>query len=101
MICFASLPLGEGFPNVIGEAMSVGIPCVATDIGDSSLVIGDSGWIIPPGDVDSLVKTIKLAMAETVSNRLLRSDLVIDRIRKNYNITSIVEQYREVYFSSD
>ena len=51
---FVSPSRGEGFSNVIGEAMACGIPCIVTNAGDFEDIVGNTGWVVPVGDAEAL-----------------------------------------------
>ena len=54
--CLSSLT--EGFPNAVGEAMSAGVPCVATDVGDVARIVGPTGIVVPREDAGALAEAM-------------------------------------------
>lgn len=92
-----SASLYESFPNVLGEAMSSGVPCVATDVGDSARVIGDTGRIVPPRDVDALVSAWRELLALGASGRVDLGHRARRRVEEHFRIDVVADQYIQLY----
>lgn len=90
-----SSAFGEAFPNVLSEAMSCGTPCVATDVGDSSTIIGDTGCICPARDPDALANAI-LELANCLQDPSL-ADLCRERIIENFTLEHMIDGYTRVW----
>ncbi|MGQ0537439.1 MAG: glycosyltransferase family 4 protein [Gemmatimonadaceae bacterium] len=94
---YTSASLYESFPNVLGEAMSSGVPCVATDVGDCARVVGDTGRIIPPGDVDALVSAWRELLALGDAGRGNLGRRARRRIEEHFRIDVVADQYVQLY----
>ncbi len=89
--------VGEGFPNVVGEAMMSGIPCVATDVGDCRDLLGDCGRVVPCRDPEALSEAILSILCLTPGERLDLGKRARDRITEDYSIQRIVQEYEVTY----
>lgn len=97
--CLASL--SEGFPNVLGEAMASGLPCVATDAGDCRDVLGDAGRIVPPGDAPALAQAMEEILSMDSESRAELGKKARERIRKHYSLEAVVRQYEVLFADQD
>ena len=89
---------GEGFPNVVAEAMACGTPCVVTDVGDAGFIVGKNGWVVPPKDPTKLANAIKKAISEIGSNYWSkRRNKARSRIKENFNITKMIKCYNNLW----
>ncbi len=89
----------DGIPNVIMEALSMGLPVVATDVCGISEVIHDAetGWLVPERNPAALAQAIRKALSDRnasqeIANRGRR--LVTEMFDKNKNITALYQLYR-------
>jgi glycosyltransferase involved in cell wall biosynthesis len=84
---------GEGFPSVIGEAMASGLPVISTDVGDSSRIVGDTGLIVAPRDINSSVAAARTLAAESGAERRLRGARSQERIEANFSLERAVAAF--------
>ena len=88
----------EGFPSVIAEAMACGTPCIVTNVGDSALIVGKTGWIVPPNDSVKLANAIEKALSEMDKNNWKkRSNQARLRIKKNFGINKMIKSYNLIW----
>jgi glycosyltransferase involved in cell wall biosynthesis len=88
-ICCSSSSFGEGTSNAIAEAMACGVPCVVTDVGDSKLIIGETGVLVPPKNPEALSAGLAV-MAERLNENPQLPHAVRERIESRLGIAALV-----------
>ncbi len=94
-ILVSSSSYGEGFPNVIGEAMACGVPCVVTDVGDSAWIVGETGEVVPPREPEALKIGIEKILRKT-SLRTFDGESSRRRISTYFSVTQLVVKTENV-----
>lgn len=85
----------EGFPNVVAEAMAVGVANVVTDVGDAARIVGPFGWVVPAQNSTALSEGLNQALDQLGSPEMAtRLQKGRDRVAKCFSLSTMVEAYR-------
>ena len=95
ILCSSSVT--EGFPNVIGEAMSCEVPCVASDVGNVRELLDGVGVIVPPRSAKSLADALIGVSGEGRKAWRERGVRSRHRISDEYSMQSVVDAYASLY----
>lgn len=87
----------EAFPNVIAEAMACGTPCVSTDVGDVTDIIGKTGIVVPVDDTAAMAAGLLHILAEPAVLRTQRSAAARQRICDCYSLPTIATRYDRLW----
>ena len=103
LLCEPDIRLGksleEGLANVVLEAMALGTPVISTDTGGMSEIIlhGESGWLIPARDPDSLAKQI-IEVSKLPIEAILRiTENARARIEKYHDQKEMINNMENLY----
>ena len=91
---------GEGFPNVVGEAMACAVPALVTDVGDAASVVGNTGFVAADGSPAELTRCTLEALALGPEGLASYGQRARERMHECYGIDSISRQYLSVLRSA-
>ncbi len=95
-IATSSSSYGEALSLAVAEAMACGVPCVVTDVGDSALLVGKSGVVVPPRDSGALAAGWQSLLA---ADRKPLGEAARRRVEEGYSLSAIVKRYEDLYLS--
>ncbi len=95
-ICCSS-SRGEAFPLAVGESMATGVPCVVTDVGDSAVLVGETGRVVPPGDAAALAAAVVDMIEMGAEGRAASGRGARRRISERFSLARSVAGYGALY----
>lgn len=95
-IACSSSAFGEGFPNVVAEAMCSAVPCVVTDVGDSAWLLQAAGKVVPPNDAHALAAALNEVIALPSHERHALGERGRQRIMDHFSLPAVVSQFESL-----
>lgn len=89
--------MGEGFPNVVVEAMACAVPCVVTDVGESARIVGDAGVVVPRRDPQALADAWRKVLDMDGDDRKRLGLSGRERVIQHYSLRQIVSRYETLF----
>ena len=93
----ASSSISEAFPLAVGEAMACGVPCVVTDVGDSALLVGPAGKVVPPHDPPALAAAMGEVLMLPPAGRASLGAAARRRVWDQFALDDVARRYEAVY----
>lgn len=87
----------EALPNTIGEAMACGRPCVATDVGDVTFLLGDAGRTVPACDPQALTSAMLELRRMPSEERQALGHKARRRIASDFDLAGFARKHVELY----
>jgi glycosyltransferase involved in cell wall biosynthesis len=91
----------EGFPNVVGEAMAMGLPCVVTNVGDAARLVADTGYVVPKENPSALAAGLEKMLELDPAQRAALGAKAKGRIAADFTIERARQRFESLYDSLD
>ncbi|MBX6365664.1 MAG: glycosyltransferase [Gemmatimonadetes bacterium] len=85
--------VSEGMPNIVGEAMAAGVPCVVTRVGDAARLVGDTGYAVEPRDAEALAAALSRLLALGRDGRRRLGESARQRIQTHFGLDAVCARY--------
>lgn len=87
----------EALPLFLVEAMALGVPCVATDVGDISLIFAGNGVLVSAGDSKGLAAAWSQVLAWTATEKQARTQAAWQHIQANFSLARMQQDHLSVF----
>jgi glycosyltransferase involved in cell wall biosynthesis len=96
---FCSSSRGESFPNAVLEAMAFGVPCVVTNVGDVSALVGKFGIVVKPEMPSELATGCSRLLSQPPDFRRRLGECARQRVLDYFSLETSAARFAELYGS--
>lgn len=87
----------EAFPNAVAEAMLAGLPCIASDVGDTGAIMGGNGVLVPAGDPTALAEAMRDMCQRSAARRRAMGEAARAHVVAEFGLDTMARRYAALY----